>query len=73
MTLRHALLGVALCAMALNLLACEAPGPMPPAPYGSGGSAANAAAVSLLCERFQPGPPGGTNHGGPPDFHPLLQ
>jgi len=32
MTLRHALLGVALCAMALNLLACEAPAPMPPPP-----------------------------------------
>ena len=32
MTLRHALLGVALCAMALNLLACEAPGPMPSPP-----------------------------------------
>ena len=32
MTLRHALLGVALCAMVLNLLACEAPAPMPPPP-----------------------------------------
>ena len=32
MTLRHALLGVAVCAMALNLLACGAPPPMPPPP-----------------------------------------
>jgi hypothetical protein len=32
MTLRHALLGVALCAMALTLFACVEPAPMPPSP-----------------------------------------
>lgn len=32
MTLRHALLGVALCAMALTMLACVEPSPPPPPP-----------------------------------------